>query len=299
VGAGNHVLVPSLVCREVLASVHVVGATPLFYPVTPQLSAAFDADESAGAAAVIAVNYFGFPQPLDALQRYCSRTGAALIEDNAHGFLSRDQDGRWLGSRGDAGVFSFRKTIAVPDGGAVVFNRAGVGEAPEPRPIHGVPTRYRLKQGFRRIARRLGPARTFRAIGAIRTARRMATGHTLPVSAPDAEVRIHEKPRPTALLYRDISVAQPELEVERRRALYELAGRLLDGTDARPAYRCLPPNTVPYGFPFFARAELAPSVAALLGRHGLQSVRWPDLPDPFAASAPPHYRQLAVVPFLW
>ena len=300
VDPGDRVLVPALICREVLASINVVGAIALFYPVSPRLCADFNPSDLGLAKAILAVNYFGFPQELDVFRIYCERTGAALIEDNAHGLFSRDEHGQLLGSRGDAGVFSFRKTIAVPDGGALVLKDGR--EMPQPERVRQASTgrsRYRVKQAFRRGAGRLGPLRTHGAISAVRQLRRMLTGDTLPVGAPDGEVRIPAEPNPGAIISRALTVAEPDLEVRRRRALYELAGRIIENGGAVPVFRCLPKNTVPYGFPIFVPPAHLSGTAADVGRHGFQLSRWPDLPSAVVPEAPEHYRSLMVLPFLW
>jgi hypothetical protein len=300
VSRGDRVLVPGLICREVLASVNFIGAIPEFYPVSSRLSAAFNAQKLIHAKAVLAVNYFGFPQELEVFRTYCQRTGAALIEDNAHGMLSRDENGQLLGSRGDAGVFSFRKTIAVPDGGALVLQdhvemRASAG----PGEVRNIGARYPLKQAFRRVAGRLGPIWTHRAIGGLRQLRRAITGDALPVGAADAETRIPAEPNPSAILGREIAVAEPELEVGRRRALYELAGSVIANSGAVPVFPCLPPKVVPYGFPLLVSPRYLSATMAATARYGFQLSQWPDLPAVIEPSAPEHYRHLMVMPFLW
>lgn len=298
VGSGDRVLVPGLICREVLASVDQVGASAVFYPVSPQLRPACSARDLISAKAVIAVNYFGFPQDLEPFREYCARTGAALVEDNAHGLFSRDEQGRLLGSRGDAGVFSIRKTIAVPDGGALVLANRELPEAGQTRDSRNGRPRYRVKQAFRRAARGLGPIRTHQAIGALRAMRRAVTGHAVPVVAPASETDIPIGPNPSPLLSHALKVADPDLEAQRRRALYELTGRILNGVGT-PVFPQLLPNVVPYGFPVVASSAQAPGIEAQLGRHGLPFTQWPDLPAAIAPSAPEHYRHLWVVPFLW
>ncbi len=74
--------------------------------------------------AVLAVNYFGFAQDLAPFREYCSRTGATLIEDNAHGFLSKDTSGVLLGTRADLGITSIRKTFRLVNGAALYFSGA-------------------------------------------------------------------------------------------------------------------------------------------------------------------------------
>ena len=300
VGAGDRVLVPGLICREVLASLSVVGATPVFYTVSRQLCADLSSAGTGAARAVLAVNYFGFPQDLTVFRQYCERTGAALIEDNAHGMLSRDSEGQLLGGRGDAGIFSFRKTIAVPDGAAVVL--AGgrelappVREAPGRQPS----PRYVIKQAFRRVAGCVDPGHVLEAIGFIRTLRRSITGDAVPVSPPDAETRIPVSRNPGPWVARPVSVAEPELEARRRRALYDLAYRIAVEAGAVAVFSRVPPNAVPYGLPFFSPPAQAMKIAAVVRRHGFQLCQWPDLPSVVRRSAPEHYGQLMVLPFLW
>ena len=294
-------LLPELICREVLASVYLAGGTVAFYPVSQDLSPSCTADDMAEAKAIVAVNYFGFPQDLVVFRRYCQRTGAALIEDNAHGLFSRDTHGELLGSRGDAGVFSFRKTIAVPDGGALVLTdgRTQQTEHLSEVKVSGVEARYRVKQFLRPAVRSLGPIRTRKAVDAMRQIRRLFTGRTVPVSADDAEVRIPVAPNPSALITRAINVAEPDSEIERRRALYDLAGRLVAGSDAAPVFPRLPPNVAPYGFPILATPSQADRLADDVSRCGLQLSHWPDLPEAIGSSGPSHYHNLMVLPFLW
>ena len=124
-GAGDRVLLPAFICREVLSAVHAVGARPAYYAVDRALGLAEAAAALPPARAIVAVDYFGFAQDLTPFAAYCARSGAVLIEDNAHGLFSRDDAGRMLGTRGDLGLFSIRKTLAAPDGAALVFNKAG------------------------------------------------------------------------------------------------------------------------------------------------------------------------------
>lgn len=299
VRAGDRVLVPGLICREVLASLCVVGASADFYSVSTTLEAAFVPGSLEPAKAILAVNYFGVPQDLEPFRDYCRRTGAALIEDNAHGLFSRDRAGEWLGSRGDVGIYSFRKSIAVPSGAALVVNGDRWQPPAELPSVHGFDARYKVKQAFRRVAGALGPVRTFDAIGIVRRARRVSTGDALPLAPPDAQERIPGAPNPDAMLSRSLSVADPDFESRRRRGLYELVGPLVVAVGGIRALPALSDNVVPYGFPFFAPPARMSVLAAALRRLGLPLAQWPELPLAVAPVAPDHYRDLHVVPFLW
>jgi dTDP-4-amino-4,6-dideoxygalactose transaminase len=71
--------------------------------------------------AVLVTHYFGFPQDIDVISGLCKEKGLYLIEDCAHGLYGA-RNGRWLGTSGDLGVFSLRKTLPLPDGGVLLIN---------------------------------------------------------------------------------------------------------------------------------------------------------------------------------
>ena len=56
-----------------------------------------------------------------------------MIEDNAHGWLSRDANNVPLGTRVAFGITSFRKTIRVPDGAILHINNVGSDTEIEPQ----------------------------------------------------------------------------------------------------------------------------------------------------------------------
>ncbi|NBY56886.1 MAG: hypothetical protein EBQ57_00865 [Actinobacteria bacterium] len=114
---GSSVLVPDFICRDVLASLHAVGSKPRFYTIGDDLQIS-TTQSLPRAAAIIVVNYFGFPADLQRVREVAS-SETTIIEDNAHGWLSADRDGTPLGSRTDVGVTSVRKTIRLPDGAFV------------------------------------------------------------------------------------------------------------------------------------------------------------------------------------
>lgn len=76
-------------------------------------------------SAVLITHYLGFPQPLDVICAVCRENGIAIIEDCAHALLSNCNAGP-LGSLGDVAIFSFRKTLPVPEGGALLVNNVNL-----------------------------------------------------------------------------------------------------------------------------------------------------------------------------
>ena len=297
---GQKVLVPAFICRDLLASVHAVKAVPLFYPVDQSL-APESLPEDVNIRAVLAVNYFGFPQNLSPFRAYCSAHGAALIEDNAHGFLSCDERGISLGRRGDFGIVSIRKTFALPDGDALMVNRKEwLDRIPAQLACRKdrLPPSYSVKNIFRQIQNSTGIRIRSSSEQAIRYLRRIRTGHSLPLSRPESE---HELPGTPAIhceSLRMLSRIDASGEVLRRRALYERFQRELSSFGVEPVFGDLPKGVSPYGYPFRATDAGAAAAISLTRRSGFDCFSWPDLPSAVSQHAPEFYRNVWWVNFL-
>lgn len=302
IGAGDKVLLPEFICREVLAALHAAGAAPAYFPVGPDLAPACDLRRLPAANAVLAVDYFGFPQDLAPFTQYCAQSGAVLIEDNAHGLFSCDAEGRALGARGDLGIFSIRKTLAAPDGAALAVNNEKFAPALAPQLAFDAtpaPLSFRIKRGIRGLTPVTGvwPARF--ATTCMRFARHLRSGHAIPPSSPDAEVRMPERAAPSLALLDVMTYTDVAAESARRRALYRRMGEVLDPARYPPLFGSLPENVVPYGYPFVADSVTAAAAARALAPAGLECFRWPELPDAIAPTAPLHYKSVWLVSFLW
>jgi hypothetical protein len=300
VGKNDSVLLPEFICREVLSAVHVHGARVAYYPVNASLGLACNPADLPAAKAIVAVDYFGFAQDLAPFAAYCARSGAALIEDNAHGLFSRDETGRALGTRGDLGVFSIRKTLAAPNGAALSVNKDALMLAPQlPFDTSAPDATFRFKHRMRQLTRVFGPWPARGATTLARLARRLRTGHAIPPSSAQSETHLPAGAVPSAFLPDVMAHTDVAAECARRRELYCLMPALLDPARFPPVFAALPPNTVPYGYPFVANAEAGLSANRLLAHHGLECFRWPELPDAIAPVAPAHYTSVWMVSFLW
>ena len=287
-----------------LGSVRSVGADPRFYDVDETLHTVIDSLNDQGsvtAKAIVAVNYFGFPQPIEPLWQWCRAHRAVLIEDNAHGFLSADGSTP-LGRRGDFGIFSLRKTLALPNGAALVDNRPGecaVGDAPFRASSTRTMAAWALKRAMKGLLALVGTSAVRPLIASVRLARRCATGTAVPSAPSDAEVAIpQEELAPiTKALLRHTAVGA---ESERRRSLFRQCQALLHGVpDVRPVFTQLPDGVVPQGFPFFYLGPDPRGFVDQWWRSGVPVVGWPDLPSELGMEAPVHYRQVMLIPFLW
>ena len=300
VSDGDRVLIPELICKDVVASIHTVKAIPVFYQVDKQLAPInLHADESI--KAIIAVNYFGFAQNMGDFNRESQRFGAVLIEDNAHGFLSSDTSNSPLGTRGDLGIISIRKSLRIPDGAQLlVNNQLLLKNIPQQIPYVRSPlglrfTAQRLALKVQRITR-LPLLEWARYV--VRRIRLISTGSALPISPPSAEFESITPTGPRDSSMSSLQSLDIAHEINRRKTLYQTVASLSLNCDIQPVFESLPANCVPYGFPFYADSVAAASVSKSVKKLGIEVINWPDLPASVAKNAPIHYRQLWLVNFL-
>lgn len=295
--AGGRVLLPGFICRDVLSSVAAAGAEPVFYKTRPDLSPEDDPANWPDARAVLAVDYFGFPAGLAAFEAYARRTGAVVIEDAAHALLSRDADGRLLGTRAPLGVLSLRKSLPLPNGGALLASDAALAARLPPQlPFAPAPGRRpALKAAARPLLGILGARAAHAGLTALRALRGDASGHV--AADPASERALPEPAAPCPELKSPLVCADPAIEASRRRALWTLCDGLARRAGLSPVFASLPEGVVPYAYAFRAK-DLAPA-RALFAAEGLTVLPWPDLPSAVSPSAPEHYANVALVHFLW
>jgi len=224
--------------------------------------------------AVMLTHFGGFPGPTPQLRALSDRRGLVLIEDCAQALLSSDGEVP-VGTTGDAAVFSFRKTLPVPHGGALVFNgqRAfqlpAVGLPPSGATARGFLTRLLLRGELRLpnqggALRRVGAwfSRRFRTPGAEREA--ASPGFDRQTLALGSSPLVARVARAHALA----SVVE-----RRRRNFFHLLGALRGM--APPLVNELPPGVCPLFYPLWVGNK-----DEVLARLRAENVRagygWPD-----------------------
>lgn len=123
---GDEILVPAYNCGSEIDPLLNYGLRIVPYRVSQ--STQIDVEDIRSRAtkltkAVYITHYFGFPQELELVMHFCQERGLFLIEDCALALFSRNGED-FVGRRGDVSIFSFRKTVPVPNGGAVVVNNS-------------------------------------------------------------------------------------------------------------------------------------------------------------------------------
>jgi dTDP-4-amino-4,6-dideoxygalactose transaminase len=124
VGAGDEVITsPYSFVASANCAIY-EGATPVFADIDPRTlnldPAAVEAAITDRTRAVVAVDIFGYPSELDALQGLCERHDLTLIDDACEA-LGAVYRGRPLGAQGQDAVFAFypNKQITTGEGGVV------------------------------------------------------------------------------------------------------------------------------------------------------------------------------------
>jgi len=126
----NQALVPSYSCGDEIEAVARAGFSIIPYKIDlnlqvdlPDLISKF----TKRTVLVLLTHYFGFPQQcIFLIKKLCKKEGIFLIEDCAHVFGGVFR-GIPIGKMGDASVFSLRKFLNIPHGGALIINNKELG----------------------------------------------------------------------------------------------------------------------------------------------------------------------------
>ena len=141
VGQGDKVLVPSYTFAATAEVVRYLGADPVFVDVSPgtfhidplSIEKTIN-DLEIKPKAIIPVHFGGLPCDMKAIMKIAKRHKLKVIEDAAHSFPS------FVGTIGDAGVFSFyaTKTITTGEGGMVVCRDKAIADRIALMRLHGI-----------------------------------------------------------------------------------------------------------------------------------------------------------------
>jgi perosamine synthetase len=221
--------------------------------------------------AVFHVHYFGFPGNVEGMRALATRCGIALIEDCAL-TLAATHRGQELGTYGDAAIFSMRKMLLYPEGGALVLSERFRAFRPTYERtvsnLYSLP-RWLLQRG------KYAYVRATRGADPLHVVRSAPPGfmdgnprQTLVVKLPSAFTRLR------------LGFADVDEVAERRRANYRwILERFPASASLEPMFPELPPGTTPYSFPVRVRWEDRDAVRRALVRDGiLAAAGWPESP---------------------
>jgi perosamine synthetase len=123
-GVGDEILMPAYNCGSEIDPFLNYGLKVVFYRVDRKTN--IDIEDiyrrvTNHTKAIYVTHYFGWPQNIEELSDFCRKNKIFLIEDCALSLFSNPVDAP-IGVLGDAAIYSFPKTLPVPDGGAVTVS---------------------------------------------------------------------------------------------------------------------------------------------------------------------------------
>ena len=154
---GDVVHIPEFICDVILHPLNQLGLKYKYYPVMDDLSPDWSVLTKAienDSKALLMVHYFGQPQNIKLFKSFCLERDLLLIEDNAHGYGGR-YNSKLLGTFGDVGVSSPRKTLELSDGGVLYLNTSTTNQENSLSHLERQATnkyKYWLKKFFKRNA---------------------------------------------------------------------------------------------------------------------------------------------------
>ena len=132
IGPGDEVIVPAYTYIATALAVTAVGAIPVIADIDETLTidiAEIEKKISAHTKAIIPVHIMGFPCNMDEICDLAKKNGIAIVEDACQS-IGGKFGGRFLGSIGDAGAYSFNyyKVLSSGEGGALLTNNRKIYE---------------------------------------------------------------------------------------------------------------------------------------------------------------------------
>jgi perosamine synthetase len=305
IGPGDRVLLPTYHCPTMVSPAVERGAVPLFYPISetgsPML-AWLQAQDLRGVRALLVAHFFGLPQPMVELRRWCDEHRIALIEDCAHALFGRSGE-RDIGRWGDVAIGSLTKFLPVPEGGCLVVNNGACSPTLNPC---GATVQVKAALDILEVGARHGRLTGLNAViawplAAIRGLRgrrlKQPVGTNADAAVADAHAGQDSFVLDVALAHRSLSRAsrwvaealpRERIVLRRRQRYAQLTERLAGHTGLQALLPVLPPDCAPYVFPLWVaepdpgyaeprRLEMPvsrwdwlwPGVPALGGDHGL------------------------------
>jgi dTDP-4-amino-4,6-dideoxygalactose transaminase len=257
---GRPFLLPAYLCESVVQPFRELGLPVHFYRVGGDLR--LDVHDltakvrSVRPAAVLFINYFGFPVDAAAAEALrAARSVCRVIEDCASGSLIESAEPP-VGTIGDVVLTSFCKYLPVPDGGLLI-DRAGLG----------LPNLPPGESEF--LPRRL-------AALLLRRDRELESVYLELVKSAETALDVHVPHAGASLLSRRLLAALDLGEVmgRRRRNFVALSSSL--PSELEPLYAELPPGVSPLTFPVRVPNGRRDALRqALFDRSVYCAVRWP------------------------
>jgi len=287
IGPGDKVLVPAYHCASMVQPVIWAGATPVFFRVRPDTTVDLDDVQSkmdGSTKALMATNYFGFPQDLTGLRRFCDDRKLYFLEDCAHSFLGEHR-GKPLGSYGDFAIASAMKFFPVYEGGCLVSSRHDIGSLE----LNSAGLGFEVKATFNALEKSFSFGRMAGLKAALSApmwlknflwsqVKRSTPSKSISLGPGSSDGGFNFDPKwlmTRASLFSRVMINTVPTEpiARKRRENYQmLLEALSDVPHFRPLFPDLPENVVPYVFPMVS--ENLPTLFPVLKNAGVPIIRF-------------------------
>ena len=289
------IYLPSFICSDILAPINQLGIQYIFYEVDKDLNPIL---EDIKCDSILSVNYFGFSSDVDVFNKYKKKYDAVFIEDNAHGFLSQDANGLLLGTRGDFGLLSIRKTIFLPNGAALLVNNKkynNIKFSSNNFKISSEDLQYRKKLVLKKLF-------IIKYIGICfvllrRIIRYVRNGSYHPFPDMESEFKLPSNRFITPILKDHNLNIDIDFERKRRQQMFEMIQKWALMFSVKPISN-LYDNVIPYEFAFIDNGNYK-EFEKYLFLKGFFILPWPNLPAEVSKKKHEFYKDVKVVPFLW
>ena len=268
------VVMPSYIPAKLYRAALAAGYAVRFYEVHDDCR--FDVEEverqvDVQTLALFHVHYFGFASGVSEMRALANRRGIALIEDCAL-TIGATHDGRELGTYGHVALFSMRKMLLYPEGGALVVSDRYRDFRPSydtrVSSCYSLPhyLRYRAKYAYVRVTGGADP---------LRLNHPGLVGYM--DGNPQQTLSVKMLSRFTQLRLRYVDL---ETVVRRRRDNYQhVLAHFPRSPAVQPLRRDLPDGCTPYSFPMLVDARRRDALKDALLRDGtLPGSGWPEAP---------------------
>jgi dTDP-4-amino-4,6-dideoxygalactose transaminase len=284
ISAGDKVMAPDYICNVVESAFGDLRIEIDYYNILEDLTPDFKDIEkkmSVKTKALLTVNYYGLPAPLETIRAFCTAHKLFFIEDNAQGFMSQ-KGGQRLGSFGDIGFTSVRKSIPMIHG-AVLHINPGLGLTIFPPldqefKVSKSAFKYFLYYMFKYCLNWNCPP--FSQIKRAQRKNKKSHWGNAIHEQPDRFLDIRLNPVVPVLMN---FLNYPKI-MENKRKKY---GRVLTFLREQSLFagdfiiKDVPPETVPFQIPFLIKDEKLDKgeLLSFLNQNGVEAFYWPDLPQ--------------------
>jgi perosamine synthetase len=257
---GKIVLLPAFHCPTIVESVLRSGHQPIFYGIQRDLSinkGDLRKKLSKDTAAVLIINYCGFPAEIDFLFKLKKQYEFYVIEDCAHSFLDAT-NGELAGKRADVAVFSFYKLIPSYAGGGLRINTASLNYQPGGSAVGVARSTVALKRLLDQVIenRNGGPVKAmYRYLDAKRVAWRkkwIQESQAIPVGIASPYAFHHDLACARMPWFARIILGSNDFSAivcARRNNFIASAATVVENSYVQKVFRYLPDNVCPWAYP--------------------------------------------------